>query len=72
MIFKRIILPCFLLLVYTLIFPCPQADGSGPIIKIDEPVFHAEQVNQGQVIRHDFKVYNHGTELLEIKDVKPG
>ena len=69
---KRIVFSCFIVFIWTLLFPCPDVDCSGPIIEIEEPIFHHKQVTQGQVIKHDFKVYNKGIDLLEIKDVRPG
>jgi hypothetical protein len=44
----------------------------GPKMVIKDKLFNAQQVKEGQVIVHDFKVLNTGDSPLEIKKVKPG
>jgi hypothetical protein len=43
-----------------------------PVIEVEEPTYNFHQVNQGDVVRHDFRVFNRGTAPLDIKNVKPG
>ncbi len=44
----------------------------GPKMVIKEKFFDAQQVKEGQIIVHNFKVLNTGDSPLEIKKVKPG
>ena len=41
-------------------------------IEIEEPAYDFRQVSQGEVVKHDFRVFNRGSAPLEIKSVKPG
>ena len=43
-----------------------------PKIFVKTPVFNFKSVNQGTVLKHTFKISNHGNAVLEIKNVKPG
>jgi hypothetical protein len=43
-----------------------------PVIEIEEPTYEFPQVTQGEVVKHDFRVFNRGNAPLEIKSVKPG
>ncbi|MBW1896243.1 MAG: DUF1573 domain-containing protein [Deltaproteobacteria bacterium] len=52
-----------------------QAAGEqnpAPIIEIEGPNYEFEQVTEGAVVKHDFRVLNRGNAPLEIKKVKPG
>ena len=43
-----------------------------PIMVIPEKVFQFNEVKEGMVLKHTFKVLNQGTQVLTIKRVKPG
>ena len=43
-----------------------------PVIEFEQPTYEFEQVSQGEVVKHDFRVFNRGEASLEIKKVKPG
>jgi hypothetical protein len=43
-----------------------------PAIKVEEATYNFKKVTQGEVIKHEFQVFNHGNIPLEIKKVKPG
>ncbi|OEU47344.1 MAG: hypothetical protein BA872_00675 [Desulfobacterales bacterium C00003060] len=43
-----------------------------PIIKVEMPTYDFRQVSQGEVVKHDFRVFNRGSAPLEIKNVRPG
>jgi len=43
-----------------------------PIIEIEGADYEFEQVTEGAVVKHDFRVHNRGDAPLEIKKVKPG
>ena len=72
-VFQGVFRPCFVLVVLW----CGLAQASeerqaAPVIEIETPIYHFGQVNQGEVIKHDFRVFNRGNALLKIKSVKPG
>ena len=43
-----------------------------PIIEVELPTYDFGRAPQGQVVKHDFRVFNRGTAPLDIKSVKPG
>lgn len=45
---------------------------SGPSMVIPEKSFNFQEVEEGKVVEHVFRVLNRGNEPLEIKDVNPG
>ena len=44
----------------------------GPKMVVKEKSFDAQQVKEGEIIVHNFKVLNTGDSPLEIKKVNPG
>jgi hypothetical protein len=50
----------------------PIAEKKVPVIEVDEATYNFDQVTQGDVVKHDFRVFNRGEAPLEIKSVKPG
>ncbi|MBW1691898.1 MAG: hypothetical protein DRG87_05230 [Deltaproteobacteria bacterium] len=71
---KRTLYGAFLLI--TCLFLClPEGlaqEAAGPRIEIEERVFTAKKVKQGELIEHTFTVKNKGKEVLEIRKVSPG
>jgi hypothetical protein len=49
-----------------------EEKASAPVIELDSTTYEFGKVNEGQVITHDFKVFNRGNAVLEIRQVKPG
>jgi hypothetical protein len=49
-------------------------DGAepAPVIEFEQTTYDFKQVPQGQVVKHDFRVFNRGEAPLEIRKVKPG
>jgi hypothetical protein len=43
-----------------------------PIIEVEMPTHDFGRAQQGEVVKHDFRVFNRGTAPLDIKSVKPG
>ncbi len=43
-----------------------------PVIEFDQATYDFKQVSQGEIVKHDFRVFNRGEASLEIKKVKPG
>ena len=71
---KRALFGAFLLIVC--LFLCLPAGlaqkAMGPRIVIEEKLFNAQEVKEGEIIEHVFTVYNKGDEALEIRKVSPG
>lgn len=56
-----------------LIKPCYGAeDVPEPVIELKNDTYHFGQVKEGEIVTHDFKLFNRGETVLEIKKVKPG
>jgi hypothetical protein len=43
-----------------------------PVIEVEKPTYDFHKVTEGDVVRHDFRVFNRGNAPLDIKNVKPG
>ncbi len=71
---KRALFGAFLLIVC--LFLCLPAglaqQAAGPKMTIDEKLFDAKEVKEGEIIEHVFTVKNKGDEVLEIRKVNPG
>ena len=53
--------------------PCRGAEEvNRPVIELAKIIYEFGQVSEGEVVTHDFKVFNRGDAVLEIKQVKPG
>ena len=50
----------------------PVTDKKVPAIEVENATYEFDQVTQGEVVKHDFRVFNRGEAPLEIKSVKPG
>ena len=48
------------------------AHAAGPRMVIEEKHFNFEEVNEGSVVTHSFRVLNTGDEPLQIRKVRPG
>lgn len=42
-----------------------------PMIGVDQPTYEFGEVSQGDIVKHDFRVFNRGSAPLEIKEVRP-
>ena len=76
---KSILFPCLLLSMWVGLTYAggkegakPVQEGAKPVIEVKESTFDFQQVNEGDVVKHDFQVFNRGDAVLEIKKVKPG
>ena len=67
-----IVLGCFSIIVGTSIIQAEAGKKTVPIIEVENPTYDFGQVNQGAIVKHDFRVFNRGSAPLEIKKVKPG
>jgi len=43
-----------------------------PIIEVEMPTYDFGRAPRGEVVKHDFRVFNRGTAPLDIKSVNPG
>jgi len=47
-------------------------ETSGPKLVFEEREFHLQEVMEGKIAEHVFRVFNHGDKPLKILRVKPG
>ncbi len=69
---KQILCQCLVLIVWIGLAQAAAEKAAVPVIEIEEPTHEFPQVTQGEVVKHDFRVFNRGNAPLEIKSVKPG
>lgn len=69
---RMIVLGCFSMIVGAGIIQAEEAKKAVPIIEVENPKYDFGQVNQGAIVKHDFRVFNRGNAPLEIRTVKPG
>jgi len=60
------------ILVLLIVSPSLAQESSGPRLVIEEKLFSANNVKEGDIIEHTFKVSNPGDETLIIERVNPG
>lgn len=66
-------LASFIVVFFFSLFSFSQAQTpSGPSMVLPEKLFDFNQVEEGKVVEHAFKVLNKGSQPLEIKNVNPG
>lgn len=71
-VLKGILCQCLVLMVWVGLSQAAGEKEAVPVIEVGEPTYDFHQVTQGEVVRHDFRVFNRGTAPLDIKNVKPG
>lgn len=69
---KQILCQCLVLIVWIGLAQAAAEKKAVPVIEIEGPTYEFPQVTQGEVVKHDFRVFNRGNAPLEIKSVKPG
>jgi len=69
---KVILCQCLVLMVWVGLSQAAGEKEATPVIEVEEPTYGFHQVTQGEVVKHDFRVFNRGNAPLEIKSVKPG
>ena len=67
-----ILLGCLVLIVWAGFTQATEETVAVPVIELEMPTYEFDQVSEGEVVEHDFRVFNRGTAPLEIKKVKPG
>ena len=71
-VFQSIVLGCLAVVVWVGFVQAAQEKEAVPIIEVEKPTYDFGQVSQGEIVKHDFRVFNRGSASLEIKNVKPG
>jgi hypothetical protein len=71
-VLRAILLGYLVMVVWAGISPGAEENEAVPIIEIENPAYDFQQIPQGEVVKHDFRVFNRGSAPLEIKSVKPG
>lgn len=64
-----------LIIVALLVFlgtSIPAHGLQGAKLSMDETIFDAKAVVEGEVVEHTFRVLNQGDQVLEIQKVRPG
>lgn len=69
---KQILCHCLVLIVWVGLAQAAGEKEAVPVIEVEQPVYEFPQVTQGEVVKHDFRVFNRGNAPLQIKSVKPG
>ena len=69
---KQILCQCLVLLVWVGLAQATAENQAVPVIEVETPIYEFPQVTQGEVVKHDFRVFNRGSAPLQIKGVKPG
>jgi hypothetical protein len=71
-VLRAILLGCLVVMVWAGVPQAAEENEAGPIIEIENSTYDFQQIPQGEVVKHDFRVFNRGSAPLEIKSVKPG
>lgn len=69
--FKGILCLCLVLMVWVGL-ALAGGEKTTPVIQVEEPTYDFHQVTQGEVVSHNFRVFNRGNRPLDINKVKPG
>lgn len=69
---KGMLYSCLVLMVWVGLTQAVEEKKASPVIEVEQPTYDFHQINQGEVVRHDFRVFNRGNAPLDIKNVKPG
>lgn len=70
---KRITSLTLVIMLFTVInVSADEAKKNAPVMVIPETTFDFQEVKEGAVLEHTFKVHNKGGSVLTIKSVKPG
>ena len=67
-----IICACLVLIMGIGFTQALEEEATAPAIEVEKPTYDFQQVPQGEVVKHDFRVLNRGNAPLEISKVKPG
>jgi hypothetical protein len=63
---------CLILMMFAGFTLADSEKEAMPVIEVEMPTYDFDQVFEGEVVKHDFRVFNRGSAPLKIKNVKPG
>lgn len=69
---RSIVLAFLIVTLWTGILEATEAAEPVASIMVEQPTYEFGTVSQGDVVKHDFRVFNRGSAPLNIKGVKPG
>jgi hypothetical protein len=69
---NKLLYLCLILMLWVGLTQAAGEKEAVPVIEVEGASYDFRQVKQGEVIKHDFRVFNRGKASLEIKNVKPG
>lgn len=70
---KKLFIVIIALFLTALVPPATSAQTApGPKMLIEEKEFDFKEVQEGKIVEHAFRVLNEGTQLLQIRTVRPG
>jgi len=70
--FKVVLFGLLVLLIWSESSQAKEEKKATPVMALEMPTYHFGEVNEGDIVKHDFRILNRGTAPLEIKNVKPG
>ena len=71
-VLRALFLACLLMMLSAGIAQAAEEKEAVPVIEIENPTYDFQQIPQGEVVKHAFRVFNRGGAPLEIKSVRPG
>jgi hypothetical protein len=71
-VLKQMLYSCLVLMVWVGLTQAVEEKKGSPVIEVEQPTYDIHQIKQGEVVTHDFRVFNRGNAPLDIKNVKPG
>lgn len=71
-VIRMMVLGCLCIIVGAGLLQAEEEKKAVPIIEVENPTYDFGKVNQGELVKHAFRVFNRGSATLEIRGVKPG
>jgi len=69
---KSVLLALLIVTIWAGFSLAEEGPVTAPAIEFEQLIYEFKQVSQGEIVKHDFRVFNRGKMPLEIKKVKPG
>ena len=70
--FKLVLFGFLVVLIWSASSQSREQKKATSVMAVEMPTYHFGQVNEGDIVKHDFRVLNRGAASLEIRSVKPG
>ena len=71
-VFRKTLFQVLCVMILVALSRAAEEQQVAPVIDIEGPTHDFLQVTEGDVVKHDFRVFNRGNAPLEIQKVKPG